>query len=167
MSPDMTFGLIVLVPVVVLMLLRINAALVFLSLCLGDVLGQFGAEDTTSIQDFVYNHSTVDSAESNIKILLLLTPAALTAIFMIRTIKGRPRLAMNFLPALGVGLLGAMLLVPLLPSGLAFSITDSELWNKALDVQDIIVGASAVVCLIFLWMQRPKKTFAKHEKKKH
>lgn len=167
MSPDMTFGLIVLAPVVVLMLLRINAALVFLSLCLGDVLVQFVAKDTTSIQDFVYNHSTVDATENNIKILLLLTPAVLTAIFMIRTIRGRPRLIMNFLPALGVGLLGAMLLVPLLPSGLAFSITDSELWNKALDIQDVIVGASAIVCLIFLWMQRPKHTHSKHDKKKH
>lgn len=163
----MTFGLIVLAPVVVLMLLRINAALVFLSLCLGDVLLQFVAKDTTSIQDFVLSHSSVDTTENNIKILLLVTPAVLTAIFMIRTIHGNGRLALNLLPAIGVGLLGALLLVPLLPPGLAHSITDSQLWDKAINVQDIIVGASAVVCLIFLWMQRPKKPISKHDKKKH
>ncbi len=45
MTPEITLAAIVLVPVIVLMFFRINAALVFLSLCLGSVLVQFVAGD--------------------------------------------------------------------------------------------------------------------------
>lgn len=48
MSPEFALAAIVLAPVVLLMVLRVNAALVFLSLCLGDVLVQFTANDANS-----------------------------------------------------------------------------------------------------------------------
>ena len=48
MTPAIALSAIVLVPAVLLMVLRINAALVFLSLCLGNVLVQFVAPDAHS-----------------------------------------------------------------------------------------------------------------------
>lgn len=158
MTPEVTLAAIVAVPVLILMFLRINAALVFLSLCLGDVLVQFVAPDANSFMELFSAHvpEGVDTGNDNIKIFLLLLPVILTAIFMIRTVRGKGRLALNLLPAMGVGLLGALLIVPLLPPGLSHNIVNSSLWSQAQRAQDLIVGMSALICLLVLWLQRPK-----------
>jgi hypothetical protein len=158
MKPELILAAIVLVPVIVLMLLRINAALVFLSLCLGDVLVQFVAPDANSFLQLFSAHvpKGIDTGNDNIKIFLLLLPVVLTAIFMIRTVRGNGRLLLNLLPAAGVGMLGGLLVVPLLPPGLSHDIVSSSLWQQAQRAQDLIVGMSALVCLLVLWLQRPK-----------
>ncbi|HSX46241.1 MAG TPA: hypothetical protein VLG27_04560 [Candidatus Saccharimonadia bacterium] len=169
-APTLTLAAIAVLPVVVLMVLRINASLVFLSLCLGSVLVQFVAKDTS---DFLTLHAdqvsgNISNAGSNtIKLVLLLLPVTLTAIFMIRTVNGHAKLALNALPAVGVGLLGALLVIPLLPPGLSHNIVRAPLWSDVTRAQDLIVGASALVCLLVLWLQRPKA--GKHDKhgKKH
>jgi hypothetical protein len=159
MSPEIILGGVVLIPVAVLILLRINAALVFLSLCLGDVLVQFIANDASSfLTTFSGSHTvtSVTTSNSNVKIALLLLPVVLTALFMIKTVQGTSRLLLNALPAAGVGLLGALLIVPLLPPGTAHGIIGSSLWSDVQKTQALIVGSSALVCLLVLWLQRPK-----------
>jgi hypothetical protein len=172
MTPVIILAAIVLIPVVLLMVLRINAALVFLSLCLGDVLVQFVAGDASSFFSLLSmsqaSHAgqlnqfstqltqPVHATNGTVRLILLLVPMALTAIFMIRTIHSKGRLLLNALPAAGTGLLGALLIVPLLPAGLSHNIIDSSLWSQVQRAQDLIVGASALVCLFVLWLQRPK-----------
>lgn len=154
----LTLIAIITIPVVLLMALRINATLVFLSLCLGNVLALFVAEDAgwmmTLFSDSV--PQTGSLTESSIKLGLLLLPVLFTAVFMIRTVKGTFGLVLNLFPALGVGLLGALLAVPLLPSGAAQNIVNSSLWLQVVKSQDLIVGGSALLCLFVLWLQRPK-----------
>jgi len=158
MSPEITLGLIVLIPVIVLMLMRVNAALVFLSLCLGDVLVQFVAPDANSFVTLFSAHvpKGIDTGNNTIKVVLLLLPVVLTAIFMIRTVSGYGKLALNLLTSAGVGLLGGLLAVPLLPPGLSHNIVQSPLWVQVQRAQDLIVGVSALICLLVLWMQRPR-----------
>lgn len=167
MTPETVLGAIVLAPVIVLMALRINATLVFLSLCLGDVLVQFVAPDANSFLQLFSAHvpDGLDTGNDNVKIALLLLPVVLTAIFMIKTVRGTPKLLLNILPAAGVGLLGALLVVPLLPPGLSHNIVGSSLWDQLQKTQNLIVGTSALVCLLVLWLQRPK-TGGKHNKHK-
>ena len=161
MTPVIVLAGIILIPVILLMVLRVNAALVFLSLCLGVVLVQFVAEDAKSFMTLFAGTpataatSAVASGNNLVKLLLLLLPVLLTAIFMIHTVKGA-RLVLNILPAVGVGLLGGLLVVPLLSPGLSQAIIAAPLWHQAVRAQDLIVGASALVCLLVLWLQRPK-----------
>lgn len=161
MTPVIVLAGIVLVPVILLMVLRINAALVFLSLCLGVVLVQFVADDANSFMSLLGSApataatSAVASGNNVVKLLLLLLPVLLTAIFMIHTVRGA-RLLLNVLPAAGVGLLGGLLVVPLLSPGLSHNIIASPLWHQAIRAQDLIVGASALITLLVLWLQRPK-----------
>lgn len=158
-TPTLTLAGLVLIPVAILMLLRINAALVFLSLCLGNVLVQFVAKDTITYLTLHSNQLPAQAANANdstVKLILLLLPVLLTTIFMIRTVNGRSHLILNALPAIGVGILGALLVVPLLSPGLAHNIVASSLWSDIKKSQDVIVGASALVCLIVLWLERPK-----------
>lgn len=168
MNPTVVLSAIVLVPVVILMLLRINAALVFLSLCLGNVLVQFIAPDASSFMALFSMRPLhdVDTGSDTIKLVLLLLPVVLTAVFMIRTVRGGARLALNLLPAAGVGLLGGLLVVPLLPPDLSDEIINSSLWSQVQQAQNLIVGVSALVCLFVLWLQRPKTGEAKHGKKR-
>lgn len=167
MNPAITLAAIVLAPVAILLLLRVNAALVFLSLCLGDVLVQFVASDAgnflTAHADQVPQQAT-SAGNDTVKLVLLLLPVVLTTIFMVRTIRGNFRLILNLLPAAGVGLLGSLLAVPLLPPGLSHNIINDPLWSQAQHAQGLIVGASALVCMFVLWLQRPKTGHRKHGK---
>ena len=166
MTPTVILAAIVLLPVVVMILLRINAALVFLSLCLGDVLVQFVAPDANSLLSlFSANVSHTDT--NTTKLLLLALPVILTAIFMIRTVHGGLRLLMNALPAVGTGLLAALLSVPLIAAGLRHNIVISPLWQQVQRAQDLIVGSSALICLLVLWLQRPKSGHAEGKHGKH
>lgn len=137
---------------------RINAAIVFLSLCLGEVLTQFVSPDAHSLLTLFSAHvpSGADTSNLPIKIILLLLPPVLTALFMIGTIKHGPSHYLNLLPAIGTGLLIALLLPPLLPSDLSGSIINSSLWSQLKANQASVVGISGLVCLILLWLQRPK-----------
>lgn len=168
-TPVITLTAIVLVPAILLMVLRINAALVFLSLCLGDVLVQFVANDTSNFLTLHANQvpqQAANAGNDTIKLVLLLLPVVLTTVFMIRTVRGNGRLILNVLPSAGVGLLGALLVVPLLPLGLSHNIVNASLWSQVIRAQDLIVGASALVCLLVLWLQRPKTGSGKHGKHK-
>src|SRR5580698_4651205 len=130
MTPEITLAAIVVLPLVLLMVLRINAALVILSLCLGDVLVQFVAGDAQSFLSLLSSSnatSKISASDQTLKLIILLLPVVLTTIFMIRTVRGHGRLALNLLPAAGVGLLGALLVVPLLPPGLSNNIVGSSL----------------------------------------
>lgn len=162
-------GALVLAPVVVLMFLRINATLVFLSLCLGNILVQFVAEDANSFFSLFATKAgdSVSADNATIKIILLLLPVVLTAIFMVKTVRGHGKLLLNLLPAAGVGLLGALLVVPLLPGGISADITNTPLWEQVQRAQNLIVGTTALVCLLVLWLQRPKTGEDKHGKHKH
>lgn len=151
------------------MVLRINAALVFLSLALGNLLVQFVAEDADSFMSILQSSQVTQPVEPTsdvIKLLLLLLPVLLTAIFMIKTVKG-PKLLLNILPAAGVGLLGALLAVPLLGPGLSAEIMSSGLWIEASKAQNLIVGSSALICLFVLWLQRPKAGGGEDKHAKH
>ncbi|HVW23120.1 MAG TPA: hypothetical protein VHB51_01365 [Candidatus Saccharimonadales bacterium] len=168
MSPALVLGAIIVLPIFVLMLLRVNAALVFLSLCLGDVLVQFVAGDANSFFSLLSKQNVtakpISTSDQTIHLVLLLFPVVLTTIFMIRTVHGT-KLLLNFLPALGVGLLGALLVVPLLSPGLNSGILNTSLWQQVTQAQNLIVGSSALVCMFALWTQRSKVGLGRHHKK--
>jgi hypothetical protein len=161
-SSQITLIGLIAVPIIFLMVFRINATLVFLSLCLGDVLVQFVSKDASSILTAMGIHL----GSQTIKLFLLAVPVVLTTIFMIRTIRGGSRLLLNAFPSAGVGFLGALLIVPLLPPGTTHNVTSSSLWAQVLNAQVLIVSLSTLMCLLVLWLQRPKAE-GKHGKKHH
>ncbi|HEX8182776.1 MAG TPA: hypothetical protein VF575_04215 [Candidatus Saccharimonadales bacterium] len=144
-------------PVLLLMVLRVNAAQVFLSLCLGAVLVQFvGPDAATIVASTSARQPGMLAGQSYVNLFLLLLPVVLTTIFMIKSVKGKARLAYNFLPAVGVGVLVALLAVPLMSYGLTASIVQLELWRKLESLQTLIISVNALLTLLYLWMQRPK-----------
>ncbi|HEX7368314.1 MAG TPA: hypothetical protein VF261_01505 [Candidatus Saccharimonadales bacterium] len=159
--PDATLIGLIVIPAFVLVLLRVNAAIVFLSLCLGSVLVQFVGGD---VQSVVNGASTSPQLSSNtIRLAVLTLPAILTLLFMIRTVRP-PMRFLNILPAIGTGFLTLLLVVPMLSPGLGHDVVHSNLWSVVQSVRPAIVAASAIICLLFLWLGRPKNHESKHSK---
>jgi hypothetical protein len=167
MTSAIMLACIVILPIVILFLLRVNAALVFLSLCLGDVLTQFVATNSNTLSGLLSSShvtATLHPTNNTWRLVLLLLPVVITAAFMVHSVKGNSRKILNILPAAGVGLVGALLVVPLLPAATAETIINNSLWNQLTTYQGVIVVASAIACLSMLLVQQPKGGKGKHSK---
>jgi hypothetical protein len=166
MNPLFILLALLVAPLLILTVLRVNAAIVFLSLCLGNVLVQFIGADAGTLLGSASARApgVVPSSQSLINFVLLLLPVVLTAIIMINTVHTGAGRAFNILPAIGVGVLGVLLAVPLLSAGLTGSITHLTLWHKLEALQSLVLSVSTLLCLLFLWMQRPK---VRKEEKHH
>jgi hypothetical protein len=166
MSPLVLLIIMAVIPVILLMVLRVNAAIVFLSLCLGSVLVRFVGSDT---QSFV-NLLTPSKLFSGYGVLLalLLLPAIFTMVVMIGTVHGKFGLIFNLLPALSVGLLAVLLAEPLFSAGLRGSIGTTAVWHDVVRAEVLVVGVGSLVSLLFLWLQRPKRSGGeKHGRGRH
>lgn len=150
------------VPVLLLVLLRVNAALVFLSLCLGYVLTQFLMQDTKALVDLFLPHTSVGVPV--LRIALLVLPAAVTMLFMFHTVKGS-KLVLNIAPAAAAGSLLVLLVVPLLSPGLYHSVTMMPAWHLVARSESLIIGGGALLTLLFVWLQRPHKSGDERGKK--
>ncbi len=153
MSHDVLLLAALLVPVILLTFFRVNAVLVFLSLCLGEVLVHYVAGDANSLLTLFAPKLSVTFL-SLLQVAMLLLPVMLTSVFMIGTVRGKGRMLMNLLPTAGVALLGVLLVVPLLPVGQRVGVESDPLWLQLTRLQSLIVGASAIIGLLFLWAQR-------------
>jgi hypothetical protein len=166
MTSAITLALIIIVPIAILVVLRVNAALVFLSLCLGSVLAQFVVTDTHSLTTLLSSShitASLHPPDNNWRLFLLVLPVIITTVLMLRTVKGNKKI-LNILPAAGVGLVGALLVVPVLPSAAAQNVINNSLWSQLTSYQGAIVAISAVACLLMIGMQRPKNGSSKHSK---
>lgn len=154
MTPLVLFGIIVLLPVLVATILRINAAVLFMSLCVGAILVQFVAGGATGpVVHSLASHGQ-HVHQSTVRLGLLLAPMVLTAIFMLHSVKGHTKLLWNILPAAATGLLTVLLVKPLLTVNYQVKLEHSQYWQQINKNQAIIVAAGAALSLLFLWVQR-------------
>jgi len=153
MAHDILPIILLLAPPIVFTVLRINAVLVFLSLCLGDVLVRYVASDANSLLT-LFAPGVSGKVTSFVQVVVLCLPVVLTSIFMVLSVHGRWRIATNVLPALGVGFLGVLLVVPILPPEFRAGVQQGHVWPEVVKLQSLIVGVSAIVSILFLWTQR-------------
>lgn len=138
---------------VLILLLRINAAMLFLSLSLGYVLVQFVANDADSFVMFISPNRDSLTA-STIRLILLFAPAVLTGLITVGSIKGKSRPLLNFLPAVGATALLFLFLVPQLPTPITRLIQASEVWAYFVRIQAGCIGGGAFISMFMLWTQR-------------
>jgi hypothetical protein len=150
------------VPVIVFLVLRVNASLVFLSLCLGAVLVQYVASEANNFLQLMSTHVNAVSTMS-VQLLLLLAPAAVTCVVTLFSVHGRMKNIVNFLPAVASSALFVLLAVPLLPPGLKHSMEAQQAWHYLSNADALVVSAGALVSLCFLWTQR---NFFQHQDKR-
>lgn len=153
MDPHIVLGILIGVPVLLLTLLRVNAATAFLALCLGSLLGSYVSDDVVQmLRGYVAPNSQV--TEAVVSLVLLWLPVVLVMIFMAHTIGARQRL-INLLPALAVGLVGALLSVPFFTPEAQITIYASTGWRLIENNQALIVVLGTVASLVLLRMRKP------------
>lgn len=159
-------GALVLVPVVLITLLKVNAAIAFMSLCVGSVLVTYTASDVTSVVSGLSTKTPLKTTQI-VQIVLLVLPFLLTLWFTRKSVKSS-KLFFNLFPAISSGLLFALLIIPLLSSGLQHALKRQTVWHQLTNLQTAIVLGGALLSLAFLLTSHRalRKAEEKHGKHK-
>lgn len=164
MSNDLVLIISMAVPALAIVLLRSNAAMVFLSLCLGAVLVDHVAPSADELMHII-SRSANEVSNSVVSLALLLAPAVVTSTVTLLSLHGRLRVACNVLPAIAASMLAGLLAIPVLPKHLSGPLQTGEAWHILSRSEALVVGAGALISLFFLWSQR--RNFKLHDKKHH
>lgn len=164
MSYEITLIVALVLPVLTFLVLRVNAAMVFLSVCLGAVLVDHVSSDADMIVNS-FSPTTNSLSQTTIELALLLIPAVVTAVVTTLSVHGRLRVVLNIFPAAASSMLMVLLAVPMLPRGVAFNLMTQDGWRMLSNAEALVIGAGALVSLFFLWTQR--RNFRQHDKHKH
>jgi len=164
MSHNLVLILALALPTLLFVLLRVNAAMVFLSVCLGAVLLDHVAGQAVDMLGLFTPKRNVAS-QTTIDLCLLLAPAIVTTVVTAFSVRGRLKVVLNVIPAAAASMLAVLLTVPLLPKGLMFALMTQPTWRILSNGEAMVVGAGALVSLFFLWTQR--RSFKEHDKRKH
>ena len=148
MTYQIILAALVLVPVLVVLFLRVNGAIAFMSLCLGSVLVSYTTSDVTDLVTSFSAKGTLN-VDQTTRLALLIIPFLLTLLFTRGSIKGSKKVT-NFLPALATGMLFALLVVPLLSANLQRNIHALGLWHQLDSLQTSVLIGGAVFSLLFL-----------------
>jgi hypothetical protein len=164
MSYDLILITALALPVFLFVVLRVNAAMVFLSVCLGAVLVDHVAGEADAVVGSFTSHPPSLSTIT-IQLGLLLAPAIVTAVLTALSVHGRIKVALNIVPAAAASMLIVLLGTPLLARGLAFQLMTQPTWRYLSNAESLVIGLGALISLFFLWTQR--KNFRHHDKRKH
>jgi hypothetical protein len=154
-----------LLPVLAILLLRVNGAIAFMSLCLGSVLVAY---TSTDVDDLVNSFAAKGALNVNqwVQLSLLVLPFLLTILFTRGSVKGAKKMT-NLLPALAAGLLFALLVVPLLSANIQRQIHHQAAWTQLSNLQTSVILGGALFSLIFLLFTHRTKHDDEGKKKKH
>lgn len=157
MLPLIIIGAVVIVPVLLALIFRVNALYLFVSICVGYLL-QFALSDDVdlAIATIIKGSNSMIVA----RLVLLAVPIILT-LFMLRKTAGK-LLLFQLLPLIFSGLLLAALALPLLPPTTEQAIYDSSYGGNIRGAQDLVIATAVVSNLVLMWT-----LFKHHGKSKH
>ena len=137
-----------LLPFLLIVILRANAAITFMSVCLGSVLVNYTAADVVSIASGLASKPAHGYVQW-VSLVLLVVPFVLALLFTRKNVKGGKQL-LNAVPALATGLLFALLVIPLLAGSLQHQIEHQKVWHMLDDLQTAVILGGAFFSLLFL-----------------
>lgn len=158
-------GALALAPALIILLLRVNGAVAFMSLCLGSTLVTYTSRDVDTVFTSFVNKDAL-ATNQGVQLALLAAPFLLTVLFTRGHVKGFQKFA-NLLPALATGLLGVLLVVPLLPAGLQRQVHGQSAWHQLSNAQTGVILAGAVFSLVFLLFTHRRSGGEEDSRKKH
>ncbi len=144
---DILLAVLVFAPLVITYLLKSNAALGFLALCVGVVLSDFMAGDAQSfLQHFNY---WLDI--SRIGIILLVAPPLITLILARHNLGKFPRSLGQLVVALCLGGVLAIEAMPMLNT-INYNYASTQTWSDLAKAQSYLVGIGSVGSLLLVWL---------------
>lgn len=147
MMPTILLAAMAGLPVLLALLLRVNAVYLFVSVAAGDLLVRYLADDAALALNAFIRSNNVPTVTY---LVMLLVPVVLTLLILRKSLPTTKVLL--HIPALvGCGLLVAALALPLLPSPLQSQVVDLPAGNVLRQSQDIIVGVTTALVLFLAW----------------
>lgn len=146
-------------PLLITFLLKSDAALSFLVLCLGFVLS------TSVIGDLkqLLSQTNLSVTESTLGLVLILTPFILTMLLTRKTAGKGFKFSLHLITAASAGCLLALSLGPVINTSSLINLFDSQVWQQLDNYQSVIIGVGAITSLMLIWTKALKKS----SKKKH
>lgn len=145
-------------PAVLTFLLKSNAALGFLALCVGFVLS------TSVIGDLrqLLSEMNLSVTNSTLAITLLVLPLVLTLLI---TRKSNSRGFIRWLQLLAALLAGGLLALTAAPVINAdwLNLAKSDIWKNLLKIQSGVIGAGAFLSLVAVWFASSKSHGKRHK----
>lgn len=152
----------VVVPILAILLLRVNGAIAFMSLCLGSALVQYTSGDMVDLITSFSAKGKLDLSQW-VDLVLLVAPLLLVILFTHGNVRGGKRFT-NILPAVATGMFTALLVIPLLPVKLQHGIEQLGAWTQLDNLQTSVVIAGAVFSLLFLLITHRNKNVDESKK---
>lgn len=138
-----------LLPAIAIIVLSVNGAIAFMSLCLGSVLISYTSSDVTGVISSFSAKNHVLNTNQWVQLGLLVIPLILAILFTRKSVKGAKKYT-NVLPALSTGLLFALLVTPLLSANLQAQIKHQSVWTQLSNAQTAVVLSGAAFSLLFI-----------------
>ena len=156
--PDIALAFLIFCPLILTFFLKSNAALGFLTLCLGFVL------TTSVIGDLKHLLSEQNLTVTNetLAIALVLVPFLLTLLLTRKSAGKDLAFGLQLVASIFAGGLLALTIGPLLTSADQFNITSSAIWSNLVKSQAVIIGIGSLLSLFLVWFSSGSK---KHSKK--
>lgn len=139
-------ALIVGVPIALTLLLRSNAAVIFMALCTGSVVEHYTGTSASLVASSVTARSNTTSF---VHMGLLVLPALLVAFILKKSISAT-KMPFNIVPVAALGLVTALLLVPLLPGGVQANVMNTDAWRQLYNYSDFIIAAGTLASVVVL-----------------
>lgn len=149
-------------PILLGVLLRVNASHLFFSVMAGELLARyFGDEAESALHAMTNNDAIVEYAH----LLILSLPVILTAIVLKNSIS-RARALVNVFPLVVTGLVYAAFAVPLLPAAIQTQIQSTPIGEDFANSSSAIIGFIVLFQLVVLWLLNRGEGSGKKRKKK-
>lgn len=162
MLPLIILGILIGLPILLVLLLRSNASVVFLALCGGIVLAKYIGSDASLLLSMALPGAGLVGQQVLNATLILLPPLA--AAISLRKKAAGIKLILNIIPALAVGGLVALSTVPYISPITRENVMDTNTWHILDLAQGMIVGVGVLSSLILLKPSRKKEGRKKHGK---
>lgn len=140
-------GLIVSAPLVLSLLFRVSAVMLFLSIAIGSLLVKyFGDDASVVLGSFV--HSANLERITNLSLQLL--PVALT-LFFLRKSASAGQFILHIVPLVLSSAALGMMALPLLSAGTQGAFYNTSVGKSVKPADDVIIGAASVSVLLLAW----------------
>ncbi|MCW1908811.1 MAG: hypothetical protein KIH63_005745 [Candidatus Saccharibacteria bacterium] len=162
MLPDILLALIAVLPLMLLLVLRSNAAIVFLAACSGVLLQQQFGPDAHMILDALLPRSSSVYKQALDIGLVALVP--LVAMIMLRKKAKGFKYLLGVIPGICTGLLMVLALVPFVSSITQDNMRATEFWRNLYEFRGAVVLLGVASSLLIL---KPSKKHEDAHKKHH
>jgi hypothetical protein len=157
---DAILAILILLPIVLTIFLKSNAALAVLAVCTGYTLDNLAGSD---LYNGMTNIKLNSLSNTDVDLILLIAPVILTLVFTTRSWHTRTKMITQLVAAAAAGLMLAIIALPFISSVVDINFSSSNLWPVLQHIRAPVIIFGIIYSLILIWLAKNKVTDKKHK----